>query len=194
MQVEGSSIRIVFSDANRYHRYPARVDYRDDHYWRHDPRHRDGVDYRDRETRDRFRPSPSPVVFRDPPPRDDRFSRGPEPTPPPKDRDNDRDIGRRERPERTEVAAEPSGPSRPEAPAPVISSGRSGGDRSSDRVTDRGRGDEVRVSRGGGSEEVLEGRSGRGGPSFDPGTPASSSRGRDAGPGRGKGRGGDDRR
>ncbi len=46
-------IYISFNDACRYHRhYTCR--YEDDHHWRHDPQHRRSVDYRDRNTADRF--------------------------------------------------------------------------------------------------------------------------------------------
>lgn len=56
----------------RFHRYPVRPSY-DRYYWRHDPRHRQGVAYRDRKTREYFgvptprRQSPRPETRGYPP-------------------------------------------------------------------------------------------------------------------------------
>jgi len=53
-------IYIVINDAGRYHRHFVCRD--DDSYWHHDPYHRRGVNYRDRETRERFEQNPPDLI------------------------------------------------------------------------------------------------------------------------------------
>lgn len=54
-------IYIVVHDASRYHKHYVHRD-ADYPYWRHDPHHRRRVDYRDRETSDRFEQKPPRVT------------------------------------------------------------------------------------------------------------------------------------
>jgi hypothetical protein len=58
-------ICIVWHNASRYHKPCCRKDY-DHPHWRHNPHHRKGVDYRDRETRERFEQKPPRVMPAEP--------------------------------------------------------------------------------------------------------------------------------
>lgn len=100
------SIYIVLGDACRYHR-PVVHRYYDEPHWRHDTYHRRGVDYRDRDTRDRFEKRPPSLVLKNPVPRispPDERHKGPDS--PDEDRGGDRD-NRRERPESNIVQPAP---------------------------------------------------------------------------------------
>jgi len=98
-------IYIVLGDACRYHK-PVVHRYYDEPYWRHDSHHRRGVDYRDRDTRDRFDSKTPRLVMKDPAPRisppQERRERPDSP-----DEGRDGRDSRRERPETNIVQPAP---------------------------------------------------------------------------------------